>query len=664
MNNIEIEIPKELYTHAKNHKIVIMVGAGVSSIPPSSLPNWNELNSMITSALCQRIETYLDRPGYTEDIRKGIDIKRSENLFPPDYQAQIVEELCGDNYFKALQSLDVNTRNSVHDDIAWLAKNGIVSSVVTTNFDRLLEKAFIAQDIPFEVAYEPKTYEKCLQTLLDTSHEAPVQILKVHGCVQDHHSLIDTLKQRLIGRNTSLNRCLSTLLEKYFWLFVGFSATDLESDDKYLQLIPSAPHSPGITYVQWAGSKEFSKGASTLLNIYADKATKVITELDPFFKSIFQSLNLPNPPEIHFDQDINTKKEVKTSLLTWANDLHPAAAVNCLAGITEASGETELAFRLLHRFWKDVYPQDRNGSDFELYRFLHGRLGMGVGFLSLVDDYNTTTGEESLQNLLRSGHAGNGRALAWAGLAFMWAGKLGHALPLLNEAGDYFKHDRLSPEEKIDIWLAFAEFFYIFGEPESFIAKWEGLIQDADLAGDLPRKAKLLAFTLLYYAEFIPEEFDDFINKQVKPVFEDIKRLNDPMIVGFINLGQGRYFTKQRDGIKAIEALSRANGGFMKAARSPWRMFSSIEYAKALLDLKKVQEAADELNRIDEYADRYQILLVWLMEAKGQFHACLAQNDEARIAFEQSIDFANKFGLKRRAETLKSYLDKLRSPKI
>ncbi|MFX1427970.1 MAG: hypothetical protein ACFFBE_16070, partial [Promethearchaeota archaeon] len=217
--------------------------------------------------------------------------------------------------------------------------------------------------------------------------------------------------------------------------------------------------------------------------------------------------------------------------------------------------------------------------------------------------------------------------------------------------------DEFSSEEYIDVYLAYAEFFYILGEPEIFIARWEALVQEADRIGDLPRKAKLLAFTLLYYAEFISTEYYDFLNKHVRPVIEDINRLNDPMIVGFINLGQGRYYTKQRDGIKATEFLNRASVAFMKAARSAWRMYSNIEYAKALLDLKMVQEAADILNRIDENVDRYQILLVWLMEAKGQFHNCLAQNDEARIAFEQSIDFAKKFGLKRRTETLKTYLD-------
>jgi hypothetical protein len=43
------------------------------------------------------------------------------------------------------------------------------------------------------------------------------------------------------------------------------------------------------------------------------------------------------------------------------------------------------------------------------------------------------------------------------------------------------------------------------------------------------------------------------------------------------------------------------------------------------------------------------------MEAKSQYHACIAQNDEARLAFEQTENYTTKFGPKRGAEALRSY---------
>ncbi|MFX1536781.1 MAG: SIR2 family protein [Promethearchaeota archaeon] len=678
MSEVNFEIPEQLIVHAKDGGIVVMVGAGVSAEPPSSLPSWKELNFLIVSALCHRIDTYLDRPGYTNPLREVIDARRNANLFPPDYQSQILEENSGEHYFRALQSLDLEVFNSAHEGIIWLAKHGIVSAIVTTNFDRLLERACDAYNVQYEVAYEPKTYERALQSLQQDSPDTPLQILKIHGCVQDLHSLIDTLKQRLLGRNVYLERSLSYLLEKYLCLYVGFSAADLESDSNYLQLLSSAARSPGLVYVQWPGSKNLNEGAKILLNAYKSKASKVVAELNPFFRSLRHLLALPEPPSMPADAKI--KQPIEEALNHWAMQLHPAAAVNCLVGMAEANGETEAAFQLLHRFWKDVIPKDRSGKDFEFFRFQHGRLGMGGGILSLIDSLDSTedsnmlddfqrialkvnTAEyESIQNLLRRGAKGDARALAWAGMAYLWSGFIELAQSYLFKAAEYLDQGSLSPEERIDVYLALAEAFYVFGQPknlEVIIGTWKNFAQTAVEIGDLPRQANIIVITSLYFADFLPTLYKQFIKENAETVLERVNRLNNPLIAGFAYLAEGRFFTKQRDGVAAIEALSRALNYLKEAGRPPWRIFAAIEYAKALLDQKKVEESADVLNDVNKFVDSYQVWLIWLEEAKGQLYLSLSQNDEARQAFNLAIDYATKLGLKNRADILRKYLNHL-----
>jgi hypothetical protein len=657
MTHAAMELPDALLRHARSNGIVVMAGAGVSAAPPSSLPDWFEINRLVLAALCERLETYLERPRYTDDTRNAIDARRTADRFPPDYQAQILEEACGEHYFRALQSLDVDATNEAHRAIAWLAKHGVVRAVVTTNFDRLVEKALDAYDVPCDVAFDPPTYARCLATLTAGASAVPVQVLKVHGSVEDHRSLIDTLKQRLRGRNDQLDACMVHLLERYFWVYGGFSAADLETDDAYLHLLPSAEKSPGLVYLQWPRSKAVRPGAAKLLNAYAQKGSKVVAEVPEFLTALGRALALPAQTTGHNGNATGgTKAEVTAALARWAASLHPAAAVNCVAGLAEASGQSEQAFRLLHRFWKDVDPRDRSGVDFELYRLYHGRLGMGAGLLSVVDDLQSTAGEESLQNLLRRAHAGDPRAKGWAGVALIWAARLDLALPLIEGAGNAFVQADRTPEERLDAYQACAEALYVLGEPEGFFQSFRGAATLATRSGELAREAKLTALAALFCAEWAPEKFPAFWSETVEPVHGRARRLNDPAISGFAELARGRYLTKQRDGPGASAALSEAALHLQAAGRPPWQIVASIESAKALLDQRNCQRSADLLNTVNAVIDRYQVLLPWLEEAGGQWHQCCAGLEDARPFFERAVDYATRMNLKRRAKALRQYL--------
>jgi len=649
-----VALPAWWLERAKAQRIVLMAGAGVSAAPPSSLPGWYEINRMIVAALGERIDGYFVKPGYTAEVRGAIDARRSDQGFPPDYQAQILEENCGADYFRALQSLDVDACNPAHEGIAWLAQHGALAAVVTTNFDRLIERALEAQGVAFQVAYEPKSYARCLNVL---DGEGTLQVLKVHGCVQDHRSLVDTLKQRLLGRNRELDECLSRLLTAHPWVFLGFSAADLETDDGYLRLIPGAASSPGIAYVQWPGSPELSKGAQQLKQAYGTRFAEVRAESSEFLAGLGVSLGIAGAPAAGLAM-ADTRTRVSAALDQWAQALHPAAAVNCFATLAEAAGQAEAAFWVLHRFWKDVISTDRSGPDFERYRFQHGRLGIGGGLLSAVDDLDTDVGMESHQNLLRVA-AREPRANAWEGVAWVWAGRQDRALSLLSKASQAFKPD-VAAEIRVDVWLASAEAAFGLWEFEDCFRTVRQMAKIASDAGDLPREAKVWALGALFYAEFTPDGsgYPDYMRDHAGPVLERARRLNDPVIEGFAALAEGRYLTKQRAGMGAIEALDRARNRLIEAARPPWGIFAAIEYAKALYDHgseEDVDRAGDLLQEIANVVDKWQLWLPWLNEVYVQRHLILGKTKEARQALEEAIRYAEAFGLTRKAESLRVY---------
>lgn len=639
----------------QNKKLVIFAGAGLSAAPPTKLPGWYKINRQIVEALCNRIESYCNRKDYLQQVQSAIDDRRNNNGFPPDYQAQIIEEYAGPDYFKALQSLDVNSRNAGHDAIAFLAKQGLLAAIITTNFDRLIEQSLEAQKVEYEVAIDETSYEHSYQKLV-SNENSPILILKVHGCVSNANSLIDTLKQRLLGRNQYLNKSLDLLIARHPWLYAGFSAADLETDEDYLRILPSANTSPGIAYIQWPGAKALQAGAVKLIECYSGKSEVIIAELPDAFAAIAKIAGSKHP-ESDYSTPSDTDELVTTHLQQWATALHPAAAVNCLAAICESNGMSYQAFKLLHRFWKDVLNTDREGKDFERYRQMHGRLGMGFGLLSYLNDMNSTKGEESFQNLLRRGTDGDPLATIWAGIALLWAGNRAEAENMLFYHIDKLEKNEFSGEITIDCWNAISEAFYLFCEPENIFKTWISCYNYAEEAGDLPRQAKCVALTALHYACYYPDEYPEFMNIH-SSFLNKAARLNDPGIEGFLSLAAGRYLTRTiQNPPEAIENLLNANKLLINAGRYPWALLAKIELAVALADNGQFEEAAIIINEANQQVDNWQILCIRHAEVVGQLRLMTGMKQEARLAFEDAISYARKINIPRQAEAIEKYLE-------
>jgi tetratricopeptide (TPR) repeat protein len=368
---------------------------------------------------------------------------------------------------------------------------------------------------------------------------------------------------------------------------------------------------------------------------------------------------MPVPP-----RDVEpTRPLIDARLRSWAHDLHPAAAVNGLAALAEAAGRTEAAFDLLHRFWRDVIGSDRTGPDFERFRCLHGRLGMGQGLLSLAEDLDSDAGMESLQNLLRLHADGSSTAGAWAALTFMWAGRVAEGFPFLGSTTELVMHriehptdEAVDARSEIDGWLALAEALYILGEAEPLLETWRSYVELADRDGDLPRQALVTAMAAFVVAEFDPESYPELRDGLVAAVMEAAHRLHLPAVRGFVELAEARYWTKLIEGQRAVEHFDAAVQAMTEAARMTWRGFALVQHAKALLDTGDHERADEQLDEAFPLVDRFPALGVWFGEARGQWNRALGHEEFARRNFEAAVSRAEEMGMPRRAEHLGRYL--------
>ena len=101
-------------------RLIPMVGAGVSCIPPTRLPSWSQVDCAVLAAIgnrCSlaeggkldaRVQAALDR------ITRAVEGTLKDDNIPPEYFAEILVNRLGEFYFQVLSVLDSSTPNAVH----------------------------------------------------------------------------------------------------------------------------------------------------------------------------------------------------------------------------------------------------------------------------------------------------------------------------------------------------------------------------------------------------------------------------------------------------------------------------------------------------------------------------------------------------------------------
>jgi len=666
----------DLVGFARRGEAVVMAGAGVSAGKPSALPGWKPTNAAIAQALCRRLESSINRPDWLAQLMPVLDAERGADRFPPDYQAQLIEEMCGDRYFRALQALDVDAINAAHDGIAALAAAGALKAVVTTNFDRLIERALHRRGVPYVVAYDAIGF---IEIQKHISPDGPLPVIKIHGCVSDHLSMVDTLKQRKRGRSQHAQACLDALHSAY-WLYLGFSAADLETDSNYLGLVAGAAKSAGATYIAYPGHSGLGRGAQILMSAYGERGRVVTTPIPHYLAQVIQALGGPTLDPIPDDSAFGLA-QFQRKLDGWVETLSTAAAGLCLAAILEAIGQAEAAFHILDRLTRKERARERGTADFRALQLHYGRLGAAWGRSIAVPDLGGAASNASIetaQSLYRLKDSElEFAAASWCACLWLWANDgtraTAMAVNLLSGLKDC-RWDGAKPrsdEEAVDAWLSAAQVCVLNANQATIsiaVDTAEVAFERSIRSGDVVRAARVAALKALALAE--TSEDLPALSAQDEDIFADVARVGDGFALGMRALALGRWHlgsgclaripATDREKVTQIASnhLQEALGYFRNQGMDPWFLFALLQQAKVHLDLHELDAAQSCMDTVVEALDRFPVLTSHCHEVVGQ--ARMMRGDEKALeSFHAAVDAAEESGLLARRDLLLQVVSRL-----
>jgi tetratricopeptide (TPR) repeat protein len=371
-----------LAEHAGAHGLVVLAGAGVSMPAPSCLPGWTDFNDAVLNGLAQRAEELTGGAIPGGETMIGLRTLRDQaGALPIDFQAQLMEEECGPDYFRVLQSIDADATNGCHAAIAAMADTGVLKAIVTTNFDRLIERALDARGVDYRVFRRTSEFDSLEEALVAGGTLA---VVKVHGSADLPDSMVDTLRQRVQGRPESLVRALEGLFARHALLIAGFSGADLAYDKEYLGLRAGASRSPFVVVLTRAGKDPLPAMAALIAD--CPTASPLPGNLPDALVSASAAMGaspLQLPPPTGDEGAIRAERlsTLAAGVGAWVDTVGDLSAINILGAVIEGA-TTRAAFLLFRKARPRVLrAPDRQTDGYWRFQVNFGRHLLERGYL-------------------------------------------------------------------------------------------------------------------------------------------------------------------------------------------------------------------------------------------------------------------------------------------
>lgn len=212
-------------------------------------------------------EQYSEEPGYDSLIaRLGITSFERKSLLQ-DYFEPTPKE----------REQDIKMPSRAHQSVAKLIKSENIRLVLTTNFDRLLEKALENEGITPDVI----STVDALKGARPLQH-SPITIIKLHGDYRDGR--IKNTIQELAKYDARINKLLDRVLDEYGLIVCGWSA---EWDEALRSALYRTSQGRYTTF--WAHYGEIKDDAQRLID-HRHAEVIPITGADDFFYQLEQAV--------------------------------------------------------------------------------------------------------------------------------------------------------------------------------------------------------------------------------------------------------------------------------------------------------------------------------------------------------------------------------------
>lgn len=581
--------PQQLLNQYGKDGLVIFAGAGCSVAAPSALPGWNDLNDALLEVLWEQSAQYGVDLRHRDKFLNDIKTKRSENLFPPDYQAQLMAERAGIKYFQLLSAVDADHYNPVHHFTALLAKAGLLRAVVTTNFDRNFERAFAHYGIAFQPCFDEEGFEAQAWS----GHPAAIiPVIKIHGCCSAPASLVDTRKQRLKGRSLALNSCLLQLLNNHYFIYAGFSGADLDHDEHYLGLRKAAPSAKGFTYLHLPTSPVRSSMQS-LIEAYAGKAQAVAIDPAVYLQELLQQV-ITNPAP--FVMPPSSTAPIREKLRAKAAAIEPMDAMNMLVALAESYGDEVTARFLYDKIWKNRVDADYPGSAFpeflcnysrsyvfnfedRIERAANAGVTITLSMADVPDELKDVYLNPAKKSMLHESNTAS-ETIALIALTQTYIG----SPALFNDFPESMMRELqvATLTEEADMFYYYSLYTRIYGPAESGIAVLNLATEDMEEEKDEPRLVPLLSSRSILKAR---------INDQEGAVADGLRAMqlaeiyHDPHLDATATLALATCYRKARKTDEAYAFVSDAYKTFYALKRWPQFAECCIEMLKIIFQL-------------------------------------------------------------------------------
>ena len=296
----------------------VLVGAGISVAEPSRIPSWWDFNDLVLRELTYRVKDVLNLSGA---MLAMVDSLTVDAVGVAHFSQIVHDTFAWGQWFRLLDVLDGKEPNLGHYALAALAAQGRVRTILTTNFDTLIERALEAFEVSHLVLSPHR--DKPPSPLL---HADRVVVVKLHGSVGEGTTMVDLAAQKLAGFSDAWKSWLRRTFESSPLTVAGFSGRDLELADDYLALFSAANRIPSLTWVTRDGAVGLTV-VQQVLEQCGDRGRVVAGTLPEYFADQVRvtapAMNPTEPPE-------------HLSIPQWFDQVvHPMVLVSAVAFLLE-----------------------------------------------------------------------------------------------------------------------------------------------------------------------------------------------------------------------------------------------------------------------------------------------------------------------------------------